>query len=108
MKQLFVSAEPFMMQSLRSALDAAGVPYMMKNEYAGGALGELPWQDTQQELWLVDESWGKTAQRVLSHWQAEHDGSTSGDWCCHCCGEENGGAFERCWACGANASPSVV
>ena len=103
MKQLFSSDEPFLMQSLRSELDAAGVPYMMKNEYAGGALGELPWQDTQQELWVVDESWNSRAHKVLLHWQKRHSSPEQSDWQCPQCGEENGSAFECCWSCGAQA-----
>lgn len=103
MKQLFASDEPFLMQSLRSALESAGVPYLMKNEYAGGAMGELPWQDTQQELWLVDESWEPKARRVLHQWQQSQGSSSQQDWHCGQCGEENGGAFDYCWSCGAHA-----
>ncbi len=108
MKQLFASDEPFLMQSLRSALDAAGVPYLMKNEYAGGAIGELPWQDTQQELWLVDESWESKAHRVLRHWRDNQRDGHASDWHCPQCGEQNGSAFECCWSCGAHADTPPV
>ena len=54
--KLFSSDDMFLMQSLKSELDALAIPYMIKNEYASGAMGELPWQDTQPELWLIDDT----------------------------------------------------
>ena len=56
MKKLFTSQDAFEMQAVRSELDALSIPYMVKNEFASGAIGELPWQDSQQEVWLVDDS----------------------------------------------------
>ncbi|HBF72819.1 MAG TPA: DUF2007 domain-containing protein, partial [Alteromonas australica] len=43
MIKLFSSDDMFLMQSLKSELDALAIPYMIKNEYASGAMGELPW-----------------------------------------------------------------
>ena len=56
MKKLFSSLDRFEIQAVRSELDALSIPYLVKNEYAGGAVGELPWQDAQQELWLIDDT----------------------------------------------------
>ena len=56
MIKLFTSSDPFLLQSVKSELDALSIPYLVKNEFAGGAMGELPWQESQPELWLIDES----------------------------------------------------
>ncbi|WP_334013637.1 putative signal transducing protein [Alteromonas sp. S167] len=102
MKKLFSSQDAFELQAVRSELDALSIPYMVKNEFASGAIGELPWQDSQVELWLVDESWYARASKVVEALiQKASDGKASSDvdWFCQHCGEENGGSFEICWSC---------
>lgn len=92
----------FLMQSLKSELDALAIPYMIKNEYASGAMGELPWQDTQPELWLIDDTWQARAKQVMDALMA-HSVSSPGDkeqeWVCRNCKEKNGAAFDFCWQC---------
>jgi hypothetical protein len=103
LKKLFSSQDAFEMQAVRSELDALSIPYMVKNEFAGGAIGELPWQDTQQEVWLVDDSWYARASKVIEaivH-KSRTTNNSSEDWRCGGCGEENGSAFDVCWQCGA-------
>ncbi|WP_394221431.1 DUF2007 domain-containing protein [Alteromonas gracilis] len=102
MKKLFSSQDAFELQAIRSELDALSIPYMVKNEFAGGAIGELPWQDSQQEVWLVDDSWYARASKVVNAFiQKANDAPVaSEDWRCNNCGEENGSAFEVCWQCG--------
>ncbi|GFD77793.1 hypothetical protein KUL118_06550 [Tenacibaculum sp. KUL118] len=101
MKKLFSSQDAFELQAIRSELDALSIPYMVKNEFASGAIGELPWQDSQQEVWLVDDSWYARASKVVDAFmQNSHDvTNVKEDWRCKQCGEENGGAFEVCWQC---------
>ena len=50
MHKLFGSEDRFLIQRLRSELEEVGIPYLIKNEYVAGAVGELPWQDIQQEI----------------------------------------------------------
>ena len=104
MKKLFSSQDAFELQAIRSELDALSIPYMVKNEFAGGAIGELPWQDSQQEVWLVDDSWYARASKVVNAFvQKANDAPRTGeDWRCNNCGEENGSAFDVCWQCGAD------
>lgn len=102
MKKLYGSDDAFLLQSLRSELERVGIPYLVKNEFAGGAVGELPWHELQREVWLVDESWWPRAKRTLNNWllaQSTTD-NPERDWRCHHCGEVNGAAFEQCWQCG--------
>ena len=108
LKKLFSSEDAFELQAVRSELDALSIPYMVKNEFASGALGELPWQEAQQELWLVDDTWFNRASKVVDGIKANFISSQAGEdteareWVCKGCGEENGSAFEVCWQCGEN------
>tara|TARA_A200000113_G_scaffold19587_1_gene17004 strand:+ start:25 stop:351 length:327 start_codon:yes stop_codon:yes gene_type:complete len=107
LKKLFTSQDAFEMQAVRSELDALSIPYMVKNEFASGAIGELPWQDSQQEVWLVDESWYGRASQVVEALinNANKTASAREDWLCTQCGEENGSAFELCWQCNEGNRP---
>ena len=103
MKKLFTSQDAFELQAVRSELDALSIPYMVKNEFASGAIGELPWQDSQQEVWLVDDSWYVRASKVVEPFiQKSNDKAVSSeDWICAECSEQNGAAFDVCWQCGS-------
>lgn len=104
MKKLFTSPDAFELQAVRSELDALSIPYMVKNEFASGAIGELPWQDAQQEVWLVDDSWYARASKVIDAFTQKSNRSVvpNKDWVCGNCDEENGSAFDVCWQCGAD------
>ncbi|MEM7418785.1 MAG: DUF2007 domain-containing protein [Pseudomonadota bacterium] len=108
MKKLFTSQNAFEIQAVRSELDALSIPYLVKNEFAGGAIGELPWQEAQPELWLVDESWYARASKVIDALFNETSSTipqSHQDWVCTICSEENGGAFEVCWQCNEGRKP---
>jgi len=96
MQKLFSDDDLFLVQQVRSELDAANIPYLVKNEYAGGAVGELPWQETQMELWLLDEQWLPKATQIV---EALSPADFSGTWQCTACGETNDGQFSLCWKC---------
>jgi hypothetical protein len=98
--KLFTSPDPFLIQSVKSELDALSIPYLVKNEFAGGAMGELPWQESQPELWLVDESWSVRANKVVSSLMDSHQAPQQFPWVCSGCNEPNGAAFDMCWQCG--------
>ena len=104
MKKLFTSQDAFELQAVRSELDALSIPYLVKNEFASGAIGELPWQDSQQEVWLVDDSWHARASRVIAPFiqQSNNNEASGNDWVCSNCNEENGSAFDVCWQCGTD------
>lgn len=102
MEKLFDSDDRFLIQRLRSELETAGIPYLMKNEYVAGAVGELPWQDVQQQVWLLDESWSQQAGKLVHTLQADDRNSgEKTDWQCQQCGEANEGEFAICWQCQA-------
>lgn len=100
MIKLFTSSDPFLLQSVKSELDALSIPYLVKNEFAGGAMGELPWQESQPELWLIDESWSTRANKVVNSLMDSHEPTEQFPWVCGHCNEPNGEAFDTCWKCG--------
>ena len=96
MQKLFSHDDRFLVQQVRSELDAANIPYLVKNEYASGAMGELPWQETQLELWLLDEQWLPKATQIVEALSPDSHAET---WQCPQCGEMNDGQFSLCWQC---------
>jgi len=98
MQKLFSHSDRFLIQSVRSELDARNIPYLVKNEYASGAVGELPWQDVQPEIWLLDEHWHSRARTIIDA-LLPAETSASSDWQCPQCGEVNGASFAFCWHC---------
>ncbi|MBU2979442.1 DUF2007 domain-containing protein [Alteromonas sp. C1M14] len=100
MLKLFSHDDRFLIQQLRSELEREGIPHFIKNEYASGAVGELPWQDAQLEVWLVDDDWYDKAARIVSALNPAEVAPVR--WRCNHCLEENEGHFDLCWKCQAS------
>ncbi|MCC2618028.1 DUF2007 domain-containing protein [Aestuariibacter halophilus] len=96
MVHLFSHQDPFLIQQVCDALESRGIPFWVKNRYAGGAVGELSPLDSWPEVWLTDDEWLQRAQRLVDDLNTA---SPLAPWVCDECGEENGGAFEVCWQC---------
>ncbi len=100
MYKLFAHDDRFLIQRLRSELDALGIPYLVKNEYLGGAVGDIPWQEATQEIWLIEKTWQSKANAVVEALAAEQaDGVPDNQWQCPYCGERNDAGFAICWQC---------
>lgn len=99
MIKLLTTDDPLLMQSAKSEFDAIGIPYLVKNEFASGALGEIPWTESFPELWLVDHSWLSRATVVISSLQDTLNDEDFAQWHCNVCQEKNGAAFDFCWKC---------
>lgn len=82
---------------LRDLLRQAGIEATIQNQYATGALGELPFTHAYPELWVEDEAEHARAQAVLRELHAQ---STMARQRCPACGEEVPGNFLECWNCG--------
>lgn len=68
----------------------------VRNEFSGGATGELSANDTWVELWLDDERDLAVAEAIIRDMKTEAEQ----EWFCSHCGESNAGSFEVCWQCG--------
>lgn len=76
-------------------LEAKGIKTFIKNEYAGGAMGEIAFSDAWAELYLEYE---KDRDIALKFIDQALSGSNK-QWCCRDCGEMNEASFEFCWKC---------
>ncbi|MCV6613993.1 MAG: DUF2007 domain-containing protein [Cellvibrionaceae bacterium] len=98
MKLLYTHENRFWLANVRNLFEREGLATEVKNQFVGGAAGEVPHQDVWPELWLLDESQFERAKQLLEEILAaqEREGPA---WHCSACGEENGSQFELCWAC---------
>jgi hypothetical protein len=99
MRKVFSSHDSLLAGYLASLLEARGIACVVKNQFLGGAAGELPPTECWPEIWVADDRDETPALRVLA---AYHEaGRESFDrWTCPTCGEALEGQFEICWRCG--------
>ncbi len=83
-------------------LTHAGMAASVQRQYASSIAGELPPDQAQPEVWLmesdVDDERLEAARGLLQqlrHPPARH-------WVCPGCREHIDGPFEQCWNCGAD------
>ena len=77
-------------------LTHAGISATVQRAYASSIAGELPPDQSQPEVWIMDNDMLLKARALLddlSHPQHRH-------WPCPGCGEVVDGPFEECWNCG--------
>lgn len=85
---------------LAGLLTQHGIEVEIRGEPLIGAIGELPTDLMQVELW-VDEAKLVQAQQLVNQWQQQnHHGE---QWHCQQCHEPNPASFDLCWQCGAPA-----
>ena len=100
MKRLYVSDDRALIAHLRALLETQGIACMVRNEFLGGAAGELPPHECSPELWIAEATdWVRARQLV----DAEIGPVDTTPWTCAGCGEIIEGQFARCWNCGRAA-----
>ncbi|MFN3628476.1 MAG: DUF2007 domain-containing protein [Casimicrobiaceae bacterium] len=77
-------------------LNRAGIEVTLQRLYQQGVAGDIPLDQVDPELWLMDEAQFARAQELLSVLK----NPPQRRWFC-ACGEEIEGGFEQCWNCGA-------
>ena len=99
MKRFYVAESLADAYLLRSRLLSIGIKAHVFNEFADGAVGELPFTHTWPEVWLERECDEQAAAATLeAHCKpAEAEGEIR----CAACGESNPLNFEICWSCAA-------
>lgn len=95
MQAIYSHQNLFQVTNIKNLLEAKGILSVIKNEYAGGAVGEIAFADSWAELYLVDEQQTDAALLLINETQ-QHK---LDDWQCSECGEVNAGSFELCWKC---------
>lgn len=99
MKKIFTTPEVFRTGPVISMLEAAGITYMVRNQFLSGAIGELPPTECWPEIWITDDSDLERAMAIVR--EATMEPGDKGPWQCDC-GEKNEGTFGSCWKCGAD------
>jgi Putative prokaryotic signal transducing protein len=99
MKRIFRAASLIEVAHARNVLLTAGIQSELRNQYIGGALGDLPMLETWPQLFVDDED-ESAACRALA--RAAH-APTGAPWECAQCKERCEPQFTHCWRCGAAA-----
>jgi hypothetical protein len=100
MKKLTTAPSTITIHHYRNLLEAEGIPCEIRNEHLGSVFGEIPFQDTWPQLWVINDlDYDRAKQLVTGDALDESPGQ---NWRCRKCGEENEGQFAACWKCGTN------
>lgn len=100
MRKIYTHQNPALVANARALLEQAGIATVLRNEFAGGAVGELSFLDSWPEVWLLNDNDAAEAARILQ--QLQENNHTAADWHCPQCGENNAASFDFCWHCGAD------
>ena len=97
MQRLYSAANLPEAYLVRGLLAAAGIEARVFNEYAGGALGELPFTEVAPSVWIEEERDLTRARQVIASY--EQPAAAPGSTRCDACGEESPRDFSICWQC---------
>ncbi len=100
MKKVFTHENRMIVYNLRNLLVDAGIETEVRNEFAGGGVGDLAPFETWPELWIEDDSRFAEAAAIVDRVLNSGEGD---DWHCRGCREPNPAAFDVCWKCGRPA-----
>jgi Putative prokaryotic signal transducing protein len=99
-QRVFSTFDPVLSGLIRSVLEAAGIPCLLRNQYLTGALGELPATECWPQVWVLDDDDAPRALRLIG--EALPSAAVEGEpWTCPGCGESLEPQFRQCWQCGA-------
>ncbi len=98
MRKFFSHENRFILWNVKGVLEAAGIACQVRNEYVGGAAGDLSPFDVWPEIWIEDADFAR-AQSLLAEMDKPEEGQ---QWQCPECHEMNEASFEYCWRCGAS------
>ena len=99
MKLVYTHANPFHVYNAKNIIEEQGIETLLKNEYAGGAAGDLAPIDTWLELWVTHDGHCELAKNLIEQAFTE---KPSDKWQCPNCNEINEASFDSCWSCQTN------
>ncbi len=97
MKLVFTHPNSMIVGSMAGVLSQAGIESEFRNEFLGGAAGELAPGEAWMELWVTDDSLANWAGQLIKEAMEETQGP---DWQCKGCQDTNPASFDTCWQCG--------
>ena len=95
-----------MVGHLKTVLECHGIGCTIKNEFLGGAAGEIPPVECWPELWIIDDDKYNEAAAIVDAISLEDCALSAGKWVC-LCGENIESQFTDCWHCGASRMAPV-
>ncbi len=99
MKKVTSSESLVTINHYRNLLASEGIPTVIRNEYLGAIIGEIPFQEVWPELWVKNDLDYDRAKQLIDAATLASE-SPSSPWRCRNCGTENEGQFAACWNCG--------
>lgn len=103
MKLVYTHENNILVSNVQNLLEDAGIEIELRNQYAGGAKGELPVFMTWPEVWVVNEKDLSRARQLIELLDNPPQGDT---WKCEWCEELNEPGFDFCWRC-QNPKPAA-
>ncbi|MGO4277517.1 MULTISPECIES: putative signal transducing protein [Cupriavidus] len=82
-----------------NVLRAAGIRAEVRNTWLGGAAGDIPFQESAPQVWILDDAAEADAWAVLN---AAANPPPGPRWQCTGCAEWHEAQFASCWRCGAH------
>lgn len=98
MKKVTTADSLVLINHYKNLLESEGIDAFIRNEFLGGVMGEVPFQEVWPELWVRhDLDYDRAVQLIDA---ANLLNESEGDpWRCRKCGEENEPTFAVCWNC---------
>jgi hypothetical protein len=81
----------------KNLLVSEGIDALIKNQYLGSIMGEMPFQEAWPELWVRNDIDLDRARQLIDSSIKEE--SPTDPWVCRKCKAENEGQFAVCWQC---------
>ncbi len=97
-KKFYSSPDTVLINHIKNVLASYGIKSFLKNEFLGGGVGEIPYNECWVELWLSSEKDEAKAHPILADIITEP--AKTETWHCTRCGEKLEGQFTHCWQCG--------
>lgn len=95
MMRVFRAGSLLEAQLVADMLTSLGIANHILNAYAVGAMGDLPYSQTNPEVWIDDVAQEARAVEAITTLNAP----LQADKLCPHCGETNPGNFLSCWQC---------
>lgn len=100
MKLLYTHPNRILVENCKNVVENAGIETLLRNEYAGGGVGELAPIETWLELWVANDSdYVKAKELVDSTFIDSNETEDIPSWICGKCHEQNDASFDYCWNC---------
>lgn len=82
----------------KNILTSEGIDAFLRNEYLGGIVGEIPFQEVWPQLWVKNDlDYDRAVQLIDADNVLEESSGQS--WQCASCKESNEPQFAVCWNC---------